>query len=344
MQSKVIAHLFTLALVCLGAASCGVKSANQTSTTPPAARSSQMPMAASTTQARLPQTSPTGRRPFELFQEEVRSYLYEEKFALLDSIASKVRANKERFPGGAWKLNAFYLGVGGPADEDAAPQSEWEMHLGKLRKWLSQSPNSITAHVGLGEALVNYAWNARGTGFSDTITPERGRLFDERSAMAEEVLNDARRLSEKCPHWYVPMLQIGLGQGWEPSRFNKVFDEAVALNPTYYYYYRVKAMYLLPRWYGQPGEWERFADEASRKVGGSEGAILYYLIASHIRSYYGTQFFEQNQVSWPRIKEGYASLEKTYGTDSERMADVCRLSVMAHEPIEACQRLASQPR
>lgn len=241
-------------------------------------------------------------------------------------------------------MNAFYTGVGEPVDGDNAPQSVWEMHLSKLRKWLSQSPNSITAHVGLGEALVNYALNARGNGFSNTVTPEGRRLFDERSAMAEEVLNDAKRLSEKCPHWYVAMLQIGLGQGWESARFNKVFDEAVALEPAYYYYHRVKAMYLLPRWYGEPGEWEKFADEASRKVGGEQGAILYYLIAAHIRSYYGTDFFEQNQISWPRIKEGYEALEKTYGTDSERMTEVCRLSVMAHEPIEACQRLASQPR
>jgi hypothetical protein len=351
LQFKVIAHLFALALVCLGMASCGFKSEAQTSTNPAITTTAQ----ASTTQApTLPAETKvshnsfgvadkSGLRPFERFQLEARAYLYQEKFAELESMASEIRSRKERFPGGSWKLNSFYTGLGGPNDGDNTPQSEWEMHINKLRKWLSQSPDSITAHVGLAEALLNYAWQARGNGFSNTVTPEGGQVYVKFSAMAEEVLNDARRLSEKCPHWYVSMLRIAQGMGWDLASFDKLFDEAVALEPTYYYYYRVKAMNLLPRWHGQPGEWEQFIDEAARKMGGKQGAILYYLITSHLQFFYGTSYFEKSQVSWPKMKEGYIALEKTYGTDEEKMNEVCRLSMMAHDPMKFCGRPMPRP-
>jgi hypothetical protein len=303
VQSKVSTHLFTLALVCLSMASCGVKSETQSATQPATVRSA-LPV---DTAATLPSTlvsPPPGLPPFEAFETEARSYVSEEKFDVLESVASKVRASKERFPGGAWKLNAFYTGVGMPAGGDSAPDTVWETHLTKLGKWLRQYPDSITAHVALGEALLNYGWKARGKGFSHTVTEEGGRLYAERLMMAGRVLSDAQRLSEKCPHWYVSTLRIAQDMGWEMSRFNQLFDEAVALEPTYYYYYRVKAMNLLPRWHGQPGEWERFIDQASKKLGGEQGAILYYLVTSHMRKLFGRDFFEQNQVSWPRMKEG----------------------------------------
>lgn len=341
MQFKVITHLFALALVCLGTASCGTKSGAGTFTNP-----ASTTMAQTLTRGNEPpvrQAAKKEKDAFELFQEEIRSYLYQEKFDLLESTASKLRASKERFPGGAWKLNAFYAGLGTPEGNGIKPQSEWEAHFNKFQKWLSQSPNSITAHVGLSEALLNCAWEGRGRGYSHTVTPEGWQSFEKYSVMAEEVLNAAYRLSKKCPHLYVAMLRLAQGMSWDRSSFNKVFDEAVAFEPTYYYYYRVKATNLLPRWQGQPGEWEQFADEASRKLGGAQGAILYYLITTHIQPSYGTSFFEQNRVSWPKIKEGYIALEKTYGTDRDRINEICLLSVMARDLVEVCKKPTATP-
>lgn len=349
MQSKVIAHLLALAFVCLGITSCSVKSQHQSfiteSSTPSQAVRTALPTdTAATTVPSTLSGPPPGLRPFDAFQAEVRSYLYAEKFSLLDRLASEVRASKERFPGGAWKLNAFYVGLGGPGQGDNAPPIGWELHINKLEKWLSQSPDSLTAHVAMGETLLNYAWQARGSGLSHTVTEEGWQLYSERVAMAGEVLNDARRLSEKCPHWYVSMLRMAQDTGWEMPRFNQLFDEAVALEPTYYYYHRVKAMNLLPRWHGQPGQWERFIDEASSKLGGTQGAMLYYLVTSHMRKMFGRNFFEQNQVSWPRMKEGYLAVAKTYGTDWERNDEVCHLAALAHDTMDICHRpISRQP-
>ena len=226
-------------------------------------------------------------------------------------------------------MNALYTGLGAPPSGDTATDDEWRAHLDKLRLWVSRVPDSITARVGLGDALVNYAWKARGAGYADTVKGEGWRLFNERLGLAEEVLVDARRLREKCPHWYVSMLRIGLGRGWEPSHFDRLFEEGASLEPTYYYLHRVKAAYLMPRWHGEPGDWEKFADKTYQRAGGKDGAILYYMIASHRRDSYGTKFFEEARVSWPKMREGYKHLEQAYGTTPERLNEACMLAALA---------------
>ncbi len=312
MRLKSVSQSVLLFWACVGLASCNV---------------SFKPRAAAASSPVLKQASGA----FNQYAAAIRDHLYNERFALLDTTASQLRVSKERFPGGAWKLNAFYTGLGQPTSGDAADEGEWQVHLNKLRKWVKEAPDSLTARVGLGDALVNYAWNARGQGYADKVSAEGWRLFNARSALAERALDDVQKLGAKCPHWYVAKLRIGLGQGWEFARFEKVFQEGVALEPTYYYLYRVKAMYLLPRWYGEPGDWERFADETYQRVGGKDGAILYYLICSHIRTYYGMSLFDQNKVSWPKMKEGFINLDQAYSASTERLNEACVLATMARD-------------
>ncbi len=78
------------------------------------------------------------------------------------------------------------------------------------------------------------------------------------------------------------MQQLAIAQGWNRSQARQLLDQAVAFEPDYYHYYREHANYLLPKWYGEPGEAEAFAEEASNKVGGQEGKFVYFEIASLI--------------------------------------------------------------
>jgi hypothetical protein len=68
--------------------------------------------------------------------------------------------------------------------------------------------------------------------------------------------------------------------------------------------------------------------------------MLYYLVGSHMRTYYGASFFTENEVSWPRLKEGYQLVEKTYGTDPSRITEVGRLAATAgdKEMLSECKR------
>ena len=268
------------------------------------------------------------------YAAQIRDYLYHEEFDSLDRIADVARTTKARFPGGDWKLEIFYRGVSRPEDDPKATNTDWQYHIGKIKKWIEQKPASITARVGLAEAYVEYGWRARGSGYASTVTEEGSKLFQERLAMAETVLTDARKLGVMCPQWYSVMQTIALGQGWGTDRYNKLFEEATKFEPLYYTYYEFKAIFLLPRWYGQSGDWERFADSTAQRVGGKEGSIIYYLIAMDMANIYkeeifGDKLISETKVSWPQIKQGFADLAQVYGTSIHGTNQICSIAVLS---------------
>ena len=274
-----------------------------------------------------------GYYAYQTYAAQVRELLYQERFELLDSTAAGLRLGRSRFRGGAWKLHKFYIGLEEPADGKKATEAEWQHQLSEIRKWTERYPDSITACVGLGAALVNYAWKARGTGFADTVSDGGWRLFRERLAQAERVLNEARRLKTRCPHWYAIMQNVATGQGWDAGRYDQLFEEGIAAEPLYHYLYSNKAQYLLPRWRGAPGDWERFAEEVRVRGGGKNGSILYYIIASDLSGYYkGRAFFAESDVSWAKMKQGFADRDDVYGANNQDLNEMSRLAGWAGDP------------
>lgn len=267
---------------------------------------------------------------------QVRDYLYHEQFELLDRFADAARGSKERLGGGAWKLQLFYQGLRFPDDLTESSEGAWKYHLAKLEKWIAHNPTSITARVGLASAYLDYGWQARGAGYADTISRDGGRLFAARLARAAAILAEARSLKVECPHANAVMLHVAIGQNWDMNSFNQLFAGATKLEPLYYTYYELKAMYLMPRWNGRPGDWERFADATALAIGGTEGSIIYYKIASYIariqvQDVKGGRFFRESIISWQRIKSGFSEMVKKYGISMQVANQICLLAITSDD-------------
>lgn len=267
---------------------------------------------------------------------QVRDYLHHEQFEALDQIADAARSSKERLGGGSWKLQLFYQGLKFPDDLTGSSEGAWKYHLGKLEKWVAQKPTSITARVGLAAAYLEYGWQARGGGYANKVSRDGARLFAERMARAAEILEDARSLKVECPHSYAVMLYLAIGQNWEADSFNRLFNTATKLEPLYYNYYELKAMYLMPRWYGRPGDWERFADTSALAVGRTEGSIIYYKIASYIariqvQDVKSGRFFRESDISWQRVKVGFTEMVKKYGISMQVANQICLLAIASDD-------------
>lgn len=253
------------------------------------------------------------------FENQVRDYLYHDGFESLDRFADRARADRERLPGGYWKLSAIYGGLGRPESGNRAPAAEWEFHLGKLKSWAERHPSSVTARVGLAQAYANYAWDARGDGSANSVKPEARRLFRERLELAQSLLESARSARPSCPHWYDVMMRVALGLNWDAESHERLFQEATAFEPAYRDFYVRKAFYLLPQWHGRPGEWGRFAAEAADRQGGREGSALYFALVASVSDVSGDQvrkgtFFSAQGLSWERFRRGLADAESVYGT------------------------------
>src|SRR4030081_2540551 len=160
-------------------------------------------------------SGPSDTNVARVYNETALQMVKDKKYAELDCFADRVRSGKERLPDGRWKLDVFYSGLASPVIYPVhATEEDWNVHLKELGKWTLAKPKSITARVALAEALIGYAWYARGNGLADTVSNSGWKLFDDRVAEAKQILESAWKLPVKCPEWYAVMQTVALAQGW----------------------------------------------------------------------------------------------------------------------------------
>jgi hypothetical protein len=125
-----------------------------------------------------------------------------------------------------------------------------------------------------------------------------------------------------------------LGQGWPRQEYEKLFGAATEYEPAYASYYFRKIIFLLPRWYGKEGEWEKFAEEASNRAGGEAGDILYARIGwfVHDLGFY-RDIFRETQINGNRVKRGYELMLKRYPDSLTVAAQFARLAVINGDPF-----------
>ncbi len=260
------------------------------------------------------------------FRKEIQALLARDAFADHDAAADSVRASKDRVEGGAWKLFVFYDTAANPVAGEHSTSADWNQQISKLQKWMSARPQSVTARIALAETYINLAWKARGGGFADSVSAAGGLQFERQIQMAQKTLMDASDLTAKCPQWYFDMLEIARDQGWSREQTRALFERAIAFEPAYYHNYRAYASNLLPKWNGEPGQAEAFADESNRRIGGRQGAFVYFEIASVLYCTCSSVPVTPS-LSWPTIQEGFAEVEQRYGATTLKLN---RFAVLAY--------------
>jgi len=265
----------------------------------------------------------TDVKALDEYREAMAQLLKQEKFEALDCLADAARAGKTRFSGGAWKLRNLYVGLDSPRPGHPT-QEDWQQHMELVERWRQQYPRSITAPIAVAESLVRYAWDARGSGYSNSVSDSGWKLFGERLAKAKEILEQNSALASKCPDWYLAMELVAQAQNWHLDQATALLQRAAAFEPGYQYYYRVHVNHVLPQWGGDEGDAASFAEETANRVGGEAGDGLYFLIAQGILC--ACQQPEFPHFSWPRLQSGFAALEKKYGPS---LFDVNSFALMA---------------
>jgi hypothetical protein len=244
----------------------------------------------------------------------VEAMLLAEKFDDLEQMANTYRTEKSRVKGGDWKLAIFYHELDRPMRDDADSTA----HLEHLRHWMTARPESVTARIALAVSLHRWAWVARGSGTAEKVTPDGWQKFEARSHEADVVLDSCRSLKTVDPEWFTQKFAAGLAEGWDAGTMKDIFDRGIAAEPDYFYLYRDFANYLLPKWYGKPGESAQFAQTSADHLGGAVGDGLYFRIATVLIKH-GDGGFPVNQLDWQRIQRGYAAIQQSYGVTHHHM-------------------------
>ena len=264
------------------------------------------------------------------YSKTIYSLLQAGKFEQLACLANSARSHKELFPGGMWKIHAIYSGLAKPPLHPT--HEDWTNHIELVQRWVSTRPESVTARIALAESYENWGADARGTGYADTVSESGWKLLAERTAKAKQILDEAQTLSTKDPEWYVAMQDVALGD-WEPAAQRVLFDQAVKFDPTYYYYYRLYANSILPKWGGEVGEVDKFLQQSADHIGGDAGDILYFRVAGTLVC--GCENDQHLNLSWPRIQKGFAAVEKQNGPSPENWNLLAHMAIAFNDAYVA---------
>jgi Domain of unknown function (DUF4034) len=262
-------------------------------------------------------------------RDEVLRMVYSEQFDQLEKLTDELRAQKVEFYHGYSQLSIVYGYLSGFSDR--TDDGQWEEFISKLQSWADAYPQSPAPLVALGDCYVTWAWKARGSGYANTVTDEGWRLMKERLRKAREYLEAAEKLPVKDPAVYNALLRVALGQGWDKDEMDAVFQKGIQLEPNYQQLYESKAYFLLPRWYGRPGEWETFAQEAADARGGDEGDILYMSIARSEAWSESEDFFKNTSISYDRMQRGFEVSLKRYPNYTWEMNSYCYFACIADD-------------
>ncbi|MEO0795671.1 MAG: DUF4034 domain-containing protein [Verrucomicrobiota bacterium] len=258
------------------------------------------------------------------FRFKTRSLFNKRDFGELEKLAKQIREDKAVFPHGGRKIFGIYSSFEPRRSE---PESLWQLHDEIYQQWLEEYPESVTAHVAYANFWVEYAWKARGGGYADTVSDEDWALFYERLAKAQEVLDLASDLSEQDPHWWRVSLQVAMGDGWDADAFDQLVDDGHAYDPTYWGIDTIRAFSLLPRWYGESGDWEAYAESVARLPDGL-GDEAYARIVLYTKRYYDN-VFRETDASWPQTKRGLDQIIRKYPESLSLLSNAARLACVA---------------
>ena len=160
-----------------------------------------------------------------------------------------------------------------------------------------------------GKFYFKYAWMARGSGYSDSVTEEGWKLMRERLEVAEEALNHAWKLNPRDARIPVVMIDVELGQGRGRQFMETWFQRGMAVDTNNYDACQVKRNYLEPKWYGSAGEMLAFGRECvhSKEWGGRVPLVLsdaHEALARYLNRPDRPAYWKRPEV-WPDIKSSF---------------------------------------
>lgn len=231
-------------------------------------------------------------------QTQVYNLLSSKDFAGLEAMADNYRTTKARTSSGLWKLTLFYVGI-----QRAFQNKGTDWAAQTAQEWVSQYPQSSTAHLEYAQVLSNV---------------EKTRVY----------LEAHKAVAAQDPRWYEIMAEVAYTQSWPKARFTKMIEEGLDRMPSYYPIYFAAVDYFSPRWGGNAASIERFAREAVERTRETDGWGIYariYWYASQTE--FGDHLFTESLVNWSDMKKGMDDVLRQYA-DGWNLANFVRFACL----------------
>jgi hypothetical protein len=187
-----------------------------------------------------------------------------------------------------------------------------------------------------GNFNVNYAWDARGTGYANTVTENGAQLMAQRLERADTALEKAWQLDQTNSEAATEMLDVELGQGQGRDRMELWFNRAMTADPDNYEACAAKMNYLQPKWYGSGDEMLIFGRECFQ-AGNWDAGIPYMLARAHLDFAEYTNFdgnkgspadyFRNNPQAWKDLEAVYEQWPKDRPLSNHKKYSLAQVAV-----------------
>lgn len=177
-----------------------------------------------------------------------------------------------------------------------------------------------------GVFCTEWAWDARGNGWANTVTPEGWRLFAQRLDMAQQALEQAWKLDPSDGQIAAQMITVKMGQS-DRDGIEEWYRRAMEADPDNYTACSRKMQCLLPRWYGSHEAMIEFGRQCAQ-TDNYFATIPFVLVRAHAdiaqETDDGVAYLHQPDV-WADISQVYENALVVYPTAFNR----CRFGLWA---------------
>jgi len=271
---------------------------------------------------------------YQVVNKEAGWALAAGQFDQIEEIGARIRRHKCRDWHGTWQLEWLYDGLG-DGEADITPDKR-DAFKATLDRWQEAYPNSVMPLIVQAKTHIDYGWDARGSGYANTVTKEGWRVFHREIGIAEDYLLKAEALNGDDPELYAKMITVGMASNNSSREQQAIFEKGIGIELGYYPLYQRMAYSLTPRWGGRPGELERFAEHAVEQTRGQFGTALYAVIAQSILGCVGEEnFVDDHFFKWKMLDQGFEELREAYPNSNWRLNQHCLLACIYRDQEKA---------
>jgi membrane associated rhomboid family serine protease len=244
-------------------------------------------------------------------------------------LQSSLSANK-RLPGGG---SAYLTMLGGLDKLFSYGTMKVEEALKLTSDWRTAVPESVHAELAEASLLDAWAWSARGNGTANTVSAQNWQLFAVRLEMAAAALEEIEVRARDNPAWYEQKLSLGLSRGEKDEQMATVFSDSIARFPDELNLYQQRIRSLMPRWSGSHAKVRMLIESANANSADPQSNERYaelYAIDAYLEGEQ-TNFFEDTDVDWARMKEGLMAIQKRYPQSDYALNRLAHFACMAED-------------
>ena len=145
--------------------------------------------------------------------------------------------------------NPWLLGLATRAVGNAGSE---QLHKAACERYELVFGKGVRARMHRGAMLVEEAWDARGSGYANTVTDAGWRRFGELLSQAAGDLDAAAKIEPRAWPVQRELITLAMGMGRPRSEAQAAWQAAMDACPTDYWACSSMLWYLQPRWLGTP--------------------------------------------------------------------------------------------